>query len=72
MSTLSELNYVAVIYSNNGASKMSRMPCNMLMPITSNTFKNYWVNETQTFYTHIGLEQNNHSSKVDIQSPKET
>ena len=64
MAILSELNYVVVIYSNDGKSKMSRTPCNMLMPIGSGTFKNYWANGSQTFYTHVGFEQDNHSAKA--------
>jgi hypothetical protein len=67
MSTISELNYAVVMYTNDGKSKIARIPCNGLMPNPDEIVKRYWVNDTQTFYTHIGLDHENYSNKTKIQ-----
>lgn len=68
MSTINELNLVVVLYGNDGKSKMSRVTCNALMPNSVGIVKNYWVNESQTFYTDMGIEQGTYSKKASITS----
>jgi hypothetical protein len=56
MSTLNDLNFTMVLYTDDGNAKIARMPVNILMPSAANIISNYWVDKEQTFYTHIAGE----------------
>lgn len=69
MSTLEDLNVIVVYYTNEGRSKMIRVPINGIMPNPVGAISQYWLDDKQNYYTHVGVElDNNTLIKVDIQS----
>jgi hypothetical protein len=58
MATIDQLDFVIVYYSGN--AKIVRVPFNGLLSDDPLAIINqYWVNNTQTFYTRVTIEYDN-------------
>lgn len=55
-----------------GDAKVSRVTCNFLMPEAVQTILEYWINDTQEFYTHVGIDyQGKTILKIDLKDQEE-
>ena len=66
-SNLEHLNFMLILYV--GDSKVARITCNFLMADATPAILEYWINDSQEFYTHVGIDyQGKTLIKVDLKN----